>query len=133
MGYDITKKDKGGIIHFIGNAMSVKEIDNAKNELYCDAEFDSYKYLVLNFTDACFSTLTEQRLDESAAIDAAEARSVPGITIIIVVKEPHAADLFQYYAEKSKVFASTWKFIIADSMRDAEKRLNALGECCDRL
>jgi len=86
---------------------------------YGDPIFDKMHYIIADFLDADQFDITEEQVEEIAALDRAAAMSNPRMKVAIVASEKHIQQLAALYVDSSQ--GSQWKSKIFDNLEDARQ------------
>lgn len=120
MPYDIAWNEDGTVLHLSG-VTTIHHINEANGKLYADPRFDNHKYQIWDLSDADFTDISKEDIEEAAGTDKGAAFSIPRMKVAFIAKDTHTINITRYYIALSKKLNSTWTFLLCDTFEEAMK------------
>lgn len=117
MGYELKWEARGVIKCFFGRVDS-DQVMRSVEATEADPRFDNYHYVINDFLSCTEFSLSEERLEEIAAIDGAAARLNPRIKVAVVATLPSVIEAAKQYATSPLTSYTTRIF---STLEDARK------------
>lgn len=109
--------EQRGVHRKYDGAVSGRDLLLAVREVEGDSRFDELRYIINDFSTVTEQSITEQDIEEIAALDYAAAFTNPHIRLAIVTNDPTIQALAELYHEKSDAPYLTQTFSALDSAR----------------
>lgn len=126
MGYAIIWEPPAGVIKRYYGEVTGDELLESVLQTEGDLRFDVYRYVINDFTDCTALSVSEDVLEEIAAIDKAAYHLNPRIGIAIVATHPQTVAAAEAYVNSPLRLYPTQIF---SSMEEARRWLNESSYC----
>ncbi len=93
--------EKRGIYRKYQGFITGLDLLNAVREVEGDARFDQIRYVINDFSEVTEQAISQQDLEEVAALDYAAAFSNPNIRLAVVATDPSITEMASLYSEFS--------------------------------
>ena len=100
MGYELIWEPRGVIKRFFG-PVTGQELYEAGTDTEGDARFEDYRYVINDFLGCTEFSVSDNIIEEIAAVDGAAAILNPNIRIAVVAKSPEILAAVTQYSESS--------------------------------
>jgi hypothetical protein len=117
MAYQLIWKEQGATAYLKGSVNDV-ELREIVSEFYGHKQFDSIKYLLINFLEVEIFDVTENALVRIGSMDRAAALSNPNVRVAIVVNNAAILDRLSSY-EKG-IQGTPWPISYFGSVNEAQ-------------
>ena len=124
MKYSVLRDPSGLVFRFLGE-LCAEDIRDANMDFHGDSRFKSLKYSIWDFSSSTLGAIQLGHMLTFVAEDYGGTFTVREHRLAIIVGDPHAKALMQFYIEKSVDCNSSWSFGLFETQEAAREWVDA--------